>query len=478
MGTLRKAFFGIIWSLADTVLIKGSMLFVGILIARIIGPEEYGLFAIVAVFSALGNVIVDSGMSSSLIRSKDNASLDYSSVFIGSVLIGTLVYILSYISAESIANYFGHSKVKSLIQVNGLILIFGSFYSVHSAYLIRNLNFRRATLLNIPGIILGSFTGVILALEGHGVWCLIYMTVVNRFTTMCVYLWRVELRFPIVFSKVTFYSHFSYGYKILLSTVLNKLFIYSYNVVIGRNHPIEMVGNFERASSLSAYTNDTLTGALKKVSFPLLSKIQSDVDKFKRVYRNLMRTSFFVFAPFMVFLILMAESLFTLLLGDEWDSAYRFFQILCVSGILYPNHAFNLNVLKVKGRSDLFLKVEVIKKVMWGILIIMSYNQNIFVFISSSVVVSVLSTYINVYYSNKFICYSFFQQVSDMIYPIAVSIIAGLLAVYFEGFINFNFELLKVIFVGVILSLVYIGASVLMKRKEIKLLIELTKFVK
>ena len=149
-----------------------------------------------------------------------------------------------------------------------------------------------------------------------------------------------------------------------------------------------------------------------------------------------------------------------------------------MSGILYPNHAFNLNVLKVKGRSDLFLKVEVIKKVMWGILIIMSYNQNIFVFVSSSVVVSVLSIYINVYYSNKFICYSLFQQVSDMIYPIAVSIIAGLIAVYFEGFINFNFELLKVIFVGVILSIVYIGVSVLMKRKEIKLLIELTKFVK
>lgn len=454
------------------------MLFAGILIARIIGPEEYGLYAIIAVFSALGTVIVDSGMSSSLIRSKHNASLDYSSVFIGSVFIGLLVYILSYISAESIANYFGQSKVKSLIQVNGLILIFGSFYSVHSAYLIRNLNFRRATMLNIPGIILGSFTGVILALEGYGVWCLIWMTVVNRLITMCVYLWRVELRFPIIFSKATFFSHFSYGYKILISTILNKLFIYSYNVIIGRNYPIEMVGNFERAASLSAYTNDTLTGALKKVSFPVLSKIQSDVEEFKRVYRNLMRTSFFVFAPFMVFLIFTAESLFTLLLGDEWDSAYRFFQILCMAGILYPIHAFNLNVLKVKGRSDLFLKVEVIKKVIWGIFIIISYDQNILVLVSSSVVVSVLSIYINVYYSKKFISYGFLQQVSDMIYPITSSILAGLVAVTFEKYFNFSSGLLEIIFVGGTLSLIYMCISVLMNRKEVKLLIKYVKFLK
>ena len=460
------------------MLIKGSMLFVGILVARIIGPEEYGLYGIVAVFSALGTVIVDSGMSSSLIRSKQNDSLDYSSVFIGSVLIGTLVYILSYISAENIANYFGYWKVKGLIQVHGLVLLFGSFYSVHSAYLIRNLNFRRASLLNIPGIILGSITGVILALEGYGVWCLVYMTVVNRLTTMCVYLWKVKLRFPIIFSTVTFYSHFSYGYKILFSTVLNKLFIYSYNVIIGRNYPIEMVGNFERASSLSAYTNDTLTGALKKVSFPLLSKIQSDVEKFERVYRNLMRTSFFVFAPFMIFLIFMAKPLFTLLLGDDWDSAYRFFQILCVSGILYPNHAFNLNLLKVKGRSDMFLKVELIKKVIWGIAIIMSYNQNIFIFVSSSVLVSVLSVYVNAYYSNKFIRYSFFEQLNDMIYPILISVIAGLSAVYLAGYIHFNYELLRVIFVGIVLSIFYVAISILMNRKYVMILNDLIKLVK
>ena len=439
MSLKKDALVGVFWTLIDTFFIKGLMIITGLVLARILGPKEFGLLGMISIFIAIGIVLVDSGLSSSLIRSTNNTDKDYSTVFFTNLIFSALVYLLIFFLAPFIADFYNQDILVNIIRVYCLSFVFTAFGAVHLAILNKNLDFKKITLFNIPSSIIGIVVGLSLAYFDYGIWSLIFMNLTIKILLVFTLWFKSDWKPSFIFSKDRFNYHFNYGYKLLLSTLLNKAFINVYHVIIGKSYSLNTLGYYERSVTLNGYSNDIITGIIKKVTFPLLSKIQDNQEQITKVYKKILKLSFYITAPSMLILASVAKPLFLLILGDEWLSAVPYFQILCFASILYPNHSFNLNILKVYGRSDLFLRLEVYKKVLIIFLILITFKFGVIGLVWSSVFSSFIAMYINTYYSNKYISYKYFKQIKDMIKPLLLSLVASLISLLLIDFLS-NFK--------------------------------------
>lgn len=427
MSLKKQALSGVVWTFADTFLIRGLSFVAMIFLARWLGPADFGLIGMIAVFIAIGSSLTDSGMTNSLIRTKDPDQSDYSTVFIVNLVMSLLVYGIVYLAAPFIADFFGHAILVEVIRLYCLIFLIIAFSAVQLAILTKEMNFRKITIINLPSTLIGVTVGLYLGYNDYGVWSIVWMYLTTS-GLKSILLWLTTNWKPkLLFSKAKFKYHYSFGYKLMLSGLLDTVFRNIYNILIGKYFSAQTLGFYERSKQFSEYPSSTLTGIISKVSYPMLSNIKEDPNRLEEVYRKLIRVSFFVIAPLMLGSAAVAKPLFLLILGEEWLPAALFFQILSLAMMLYPIHAFNLNILKVYGRSDLFLKLEVIKKAIISISIIVAFQFGIMGLVWSSVFTSFAALGVNMYYSSKLINYPIKNQIKDLIQTLFLALITAFL---------------------------------------------------
>ena len=427
-GSLKgKTVHGVIWSLIDNVSSSGVIFFVGIILARLLTPEEYGVMAMVSIFIAISNSIIDSGFSSALIRKVKVKPIEYNTVFYFNLLISLLLYICLFFISPFIALFFREPILCEVMRVIGLILIINALSIIPDTIFVREINFKTQTIISLIASVGSGVIGVWMAFSGQGVWSLVGQQL-GRQCLNTLFLWFFCHWKPTVsFSMTAFKEMFGFGSKLLLSGLLDTIYKDIYYIVIGRCFSSSILGQYTRAKQFSMVFSTNLTTVVQRVSFPVLSSIQDDSIRLREAYRKVIKSTMLVSFACMLGLAAIAKPLLILLISDKWLPAVYFLQIVCFSNMLYPLHAINLNILKVKGRSDVFLKLEVIKKVLAIFPILVGVYLGIEMMLWGSVIISVISYFLNAYYSASLINYSVYEQLKDIFPSFIVSLGVGFL---------------------------------------------------
>ncbi len=415
MSLKKQTLSGILWTFTDTFILRGLSFFASIILARLLGPTEFGLIGMISVFIAIGISLVDSGLSASIIRTPNADDKDFSTVFYLNLMMSVAVYALLFFASPWISDFYGQQILTPIIRLYCISFVISAFSAIQTALLNKQMQFRKLMLCNVPGTLIGVTVGIFLGFSGYGVWSIVWMYLSTQLAQSLMLWFYSQWKPSLTFSNEKLKYHYGFGYKLMLSGLLNIMYKNVYKVIIGKFYSVQSLGYYERAYSFNDLPVTTLTSVISKVSYPLLSKIQGEKERVATVYRQLIQFSFFVIAPMMLGAAALARPLFLLLLGEKWLPAVPFFQILCFSGMFYPIHAFNINVLKVYGRSDLFLKLEVVKKIVITISILIGFQFGIYGLVWSSVFTSIIALLINSHYSSRMIHYTTWQQVQDII---------------------------------------------------------------
>lgn len=441
----KQTFSGLIWTFADTFLLRGVSFIATIVIARLLGPSEFGLIGMISVFIAIGTSLVDSGLSSSLIRTQDADDTDFSTVFYLNLGMSFLVYIMLFLAAPYIAGFYNQTILTNVIRLYCFSFLISAFSSIQLAILDKEMQFRKMMLYNIPGVLIGVSVGIALGYLGYGVWSIVWMYLTTQIIQSLV-LWSFSKWKPSrTFSKEKMKYHYGFGYKLMLSGLLDTVFKNIYNILIGKFFSVRSLAFYERANTFNEYPVSILTSIIARVSYPLMAKMQMEKERLAAVYQQLLQFTFFITAPLMLGAAAIAKPLFLLVLGTQWLPAVPFFKIICLASMLYPIHAFNINVLKVSGRSDLFLKLEIIKKIIVVISILIAFQFGIYGLVWSSVITSFLSLVINTHYSSEIINYTTKNQLLDMLPTFMISVVIFFIMTYIVSLLEIYSIYLQII---------------------------------
>ena len=430
MELKRQSIKGAVWTLVDILSNKGAYFFATIILAKILGPNEFGLIGMITLFVTLGNVLVDSGMSTSLLRKIDVSQIDYDTVFVSSVMISILIYVIFFFSAPFVADFYNEPTLTLVLRYYCLGFVINSFRSIHIIKLMKEMNFKLTTILNFPGNIISFILAICLGYFGFGVWSLVFLFLSNQIISTILFWVYIRWSPSLKFDLSNFKYHFNFGYKLILSAQLNVLFDNLYNIIIGKFYNVNLLGFYERAFSFNFYPVSVLSTLIQKVSLPSLTLIKGDKVRLQNAYKNIMQVAFLISSSGLAFFSLFAYELIDTILGEKWLPMVPFFQILSISFIFYPIHSLNINILSVFGRSDLFLKLEIVKKTTFFFVILISLKFGILGLIWSNVVNSIISLLINTYYSGKFLNYNTKHQIIDLL-PILGVVLFTLLSLYF-----------------------------------------------
>lgn len=468
-GSLKeKTVKGLLWSFIDLMAKGGMQLLVQIILARLLLPEHFGLIGMIIVFIVISDTIIDSGFSQALIRDKNTSQTDYSTIFYFNLMIAIVLYVLIYLFSGSVSNFFEEPQLTSIIRVLSLVLIVNSLGLTQRIMLIKNVDFKTITKVNIIAVIASGAITITMALMGFGVWSLVVHSLAMQ-SIQTLFLWFFNKWIPsIVFSMKSFQKFFKFGYKLLISSLIDTFYNNLIFVIIGKFYSPTQLGYYTNANKFRDLAAYSISTTVQRVSYPVLSSIQDDEDRLKSGFRKIIKTSALINFPLMIGLAAIAMPLFTLVLGDKWIPAVIYFQLLCIAGMLYPIHLANLNILQVKGRSDLFLLIEIIKKALLTILILSAlfFKLGIIGLICATLVNSFASLYINSYFSSKEIAYSTFEQFKDLFPIFTISIVMGGI-VLVVGNILPDYQLLKIVIqVGVGIVIYIIGCR-LFRVKEL-----------
>ncbi|MCG9970429.1 lipopolysaccharide biosynthesis protein [Christiangramia crocea] len=465
--TLRnQARAGMVWTFAQQFGNQIVGFGVSLVLARVLMPEEFGLIGMIAIFISVGQTMVQSGLTQSLIRAQHLENADYSTVFYFNLITSLVIYFLIYQGAPYIADFYDQPILISLTRLYCIVFIINGFSAVQQARFTRNLNFKIQTIITLPATIIGGGIGIALAYLDYGVWSLVWSQIVMSFVSAILFWIFSSWRPNFSFSLKLFKKHFSFGFKLAASGLLNTLFNNAYLIIIGKFFAPAQVGYFTRAETMKQLPIKNLSSALNKVTYPLFSKIQEDDVRLKDVYSRLMKLVLFIIAPTMVLLSVIAEPLFRFLFTAKWLPAVPYFQILCIVGILYPINAYNLNVLKVKGRSDLFLKLEIIKKIIITLVIVSTIPFGIYALLWGQVIIALAGFFINSQYTGRFISYSAIDQTKDLIPILIFAGLAGLSCYMVDFYLLKNFKDIIRIIAGMLnFGVIYLPLSYAFEKK-------------
>lgn len=446
MSIRKQARSGMAWTFAQQFGNQIVGFGVSLVLARILMPEEFGLIGMIAIFISVGQTLVQSGLTQSLIRVPQLENADYSTVFYYNLLSGFVIYFLIYLAAPLIADFYDQPILISLTRLYCIVFIINGFSAVHQARFTRNLNFKIQTIITLPATLIGGGIGIAMAYLGYGVWSLVWSQLVISFISAMLFWFFSSWRPDLTFSIKLFKKHFGYGFKLAASGLLDTLFNNAYLIIIGKFFAPAQVGFYTRAETMKQLPVKNLSSALDKVTFPLFSKIQDDNIRLKDIYSRLMKIVLIIIAPVMVILAVIAEPLFRFLFTEKWLPAVPYFQILSIVGILYPINAYNLNVLKVKGRSDLFLKLEIIKKIIITLVIIATIPFGIYALLWGQVIISLAGLFINAHFTGKFIAYTAIDQIKDLIPILLIAGLAGICCYMIDIYLLHNFmDIIRII---------------------------------
>lgn len=474
MSSLKdKTVKGVVWSAIDRFSAQGIQFVFSILIARLLMPEDYGVVALLNVFIALSQTFIESGFASALIRKIDRTEIDFSTVFYFNIVVAVLLYFLLWISSPHIANYFNIPELKDITKIISLNLIVYSLSIIQRAKLSIKIDFKSGAKISFISTIISSVVALLLSYWGYGVWALVFQSLISTLIRTLLLWCYVEWVPKLVFSWKSFKELFSFGSKLLASGLLDTIYNNVYTIVIGKIFPPAILGGYSKANSLAQFPSSSITGILQGVTFPVLSTIQNEEDRLSEIYKRFIKISSFVVFPLMLGLSAVADPFVRLVLTDKWENAIYFLQIICFAMMWYPIHAINLNILQVKGRSDYFLKLEIIKKVQGVIILCVTVPMGIVAMCYGQVISSMISLIWNTFYTNKLIGYGYWAQMRDLLPIFIHSLIMWGLVLFV---VNVMPSLWLKLIVGVLTGMVYyIVGAYLMKFPEMNELLKILK---
>lgn len=433
-GLKDKTVKGTFWSAADAFLGQGVMFLVGIVLARLLSPEVYGLIGIVTVFTTVMLGVVDSGFSSALIRKKMVTDEDYCTLFFFNLAVSLVMYGLLYISAPYIAIFFERPQLISLVRVMGLLLILQALSIVQMTKLSRNIDFKTKTKASLISSVISGVVGIGMAFSGFGVWSLVGQQLTRQLLySGCLWFfnrWWPKLRFNTESLKYMW----GFGWKILLSGLIERLWSELKKVVVSKYYSPATLGQYTKSNEFSSLFSSNLTNVIQRVTYPALAQVQDNKTRMVGAYRRVIKTTMFTTAVCMFALGAVSEPLIYCLIGPQWHIAATFLPLICIYRSLYPLQAINLNMLQVQGRSDIYLYLEIVKKIiLLGPLFVGAF-VGIYWMLLCSIVTSMISFFLNSYYSGKNLGYSSWMQLKDVApsYGVATTVA---LSVYFFKFL-------------------------------------------
>lgn len=437
----NKTIKGVGWSAADALLGQGVTFIVGLVLARLLSPEEYGLIGICLIFTTVLNGIVDSGFSNALICKKEVTDEDYNTMFMTNMAISIVLYVLLFISAPLVSDFFHRIELTALVRVTGLILFLNALSITQVTILTKNIDFKTKTKASLVSAIISGVIGIVMAFMGYGVWSLVAQQLSKQLLyTLC--LWVLNKWWP----KFTFYNDsfkymWGFGWKLLVSGILNNVWNQLYQVVIGRCYTSSTLGHYTRANECASIFSSNLTTIIQRVTFPVLSELQDDKKKLLVSYRKLIKVSMFVTVICMFALGAMAEPMIYSLIGPQWHQAATFLPFICITMSLYPLHAINLNMLQVQGRSDLFLYLEIVKKIITLIPIFIGAFVGVYWMLCASIFTGFIAFLLNSWFTGKFLNYSSWQQLKDVLPSYLIALFIGFI-VYLLKFLPLSYNLI------------------------------------
>ena len=456
---------GLYWSFFNQFANYGMQFCVGIVMARLLSPSDYGITALPAVFMAVAYIIQNGGLSGALIRKTDLSEKDLSTAFYYSISVGIVLYVVMFFSATWIADFYNTPVLVPLIRVTALGFLWGPLGTPQNVILNRKLDFKTPTKISIISRIVSAIVGISMAFIGYGLWALVISGLLSSFLSLLMN-WYVVRWIPKTgWSKDSFKYLWDYGNKMMASSLLDTLYNNIAPVFIGKFYSPAELGVYNRAQGYAMMPSQNVTGVIQGVTFPVLSKMQNDDEALAHNYRRMLKATAFIIFPIMMMLSALAHPLVIILVTAKWESCVILLQIICFSFMWYPVHAINLNLLQVKGRSDLFLRLEIIKKIVGVSILAITLPHGLIVFCCGSVVSSLIALIINTYYTGKLINVGYFKQMRDLL-PIVLLGLVMFAMIHLSNYLIPNM-LLQIICGGILGAIVYIGGAILLKFSEL-----------
>lgn len=444
-----------------------------VLIARILTPADFGTVTMIGIFLAISQTFIDSGFGIALVRKIDRTQTDYCTVFYFNIVVSCFFYTILWFCSPFIAEFYNTPILTSVTRAMGLNLIIGAVSGIQNARLSIDLNFKTAAKISFFSSIVSGTIGLTLAYNGYGIWTIVFQAVLtNVFRTIMLWI-LVRWRPSLIFSWKSFKELFSFGSKLLASALLDTGFNNIYPMIIGKFFSPQTVGFYGQAHAWASMPSSNITGILQQVSFPVLSRIQNDRTALESAYKRFLRMSAFIVFPLMMGLAALAHPLVLTILGEKWEFSATLLTIICCYMIWYPIHAINLNLLQVLGRSDYFLRLEIIKKIQAVLFIVATVPMGIIGMCVGSVISSFICLIYNTYYTRKLIGYGFASQMRDLLPILAQSVVMGLL-VWFSGQF-FKSDILKIV-IGIPVGITYyIGVARITRSQELQEVTDIAK---
>lgn len=469
-----KTIHGVAWSFVERFSVQSIQFILGIILARLLSPNDYGLIAMLVVFISISQVFIDGGFSSALVQRQCRSEMDYSTAFYTNLGISIICYLLLFIFAPIIASFYHQPLLISITRIYSINLILNSLVAIHKVKLIISVDFKTQSKISFTSALISGIIGIICAYVGYGVWALIIQALFLALFNVLLSFYYVRWLPILNFSISSFKSLFSFGSKLLIASLISNVYTNLYALVIGKKFSSDSLGMYSRADQFAQFTSSNIANILARVSFPVLSQIQNDNERLVSVYRRYIQISALLVFPLILGLCGIAKPLILLLLTEKWSGCIILLQILCFSYLWNCVVTVNLNLLNVKGRSDLVLKLEIIKKVIAFLILIISLSFDLIGICIGLVVYSLIALYLNTYYTKKILNYGFKKQFVELLPYLLLSLLIMCEALFFSYFISSY--LLSIILSIIICSLTYIVLCYYFRLSAFTELVSLLRF--
>lgn len=449
------------WSFIEMASRQGLQLLIYVVMARLLTPEAFGLIGMTAIFMALSQSVVMSGFGQALIQKQDTTIVDESTVFYFNIVAGIVMCCGLSLAAPWIADFYGEPLLTPVTRVFSISLIINSFGIVQNALLMKEVRFKTRAYARIPSVVISGIVGITMAYMSFGVWAIIAQFMVMNFC-FTVGLWILHPWRPVLrFSFSSFRTLWGFGSKLLLSGLLNTIFLRGYSIIIGKLYAARELGFYQNAKELVAVCSQMLSSVVAQVNFPLMAKIQDEPERMRLAFSRVLKITMLLISPIMVGLCIVAPNLILVVLGEKWSGSILYIQILCFTGLLYPIHMLNLSVLQAQGRSDLFLRLEIIKKVITVLCVLASFRYGVIGLLMGQCVSSTIGLTVNTFYTKKSMDAGLIMQLrwlAGISYlPLAMGVVVAL--AYFTGLPRFYMLAVQVLSGIAVYALLFILAK-------------------
>lgn len=468
-GLKEKTIKGIGWSAIDSFVGNGITFLVGLVLARLLSPTEYGLIGIVTIFITVFNAIIDSGFSSAVVRKKNVSNDDLNTMFITNLILSVVMFLILFFAAPAIAHFFARPELVSLTRVMDVVLIINALSITQNTVLTKRIDFKTKTKASIISALFSGAIGIGMAVADMGVWALVGQQIskqlINTFLLWIFNKWWPSFKFSIH----SFRYMWGFGWKILVSGLIDNVWNELYQVVVGKCYSPATLGQYSKSKEYANIFSISINSIVGRVTYPVLAEIQDDKERLISAYRRIIKTTMFITVVCLISMGAVSEPLIYCLIGPQWKMAATFLPLICLNRSLYPLHSINLNMLKVQGRSDLFLGLEIIKKIIGIAPICLGIFIDIYWMLVGSLVTGVVSFFLNSYFSGKMLGYSSWKQLRDIApsYCLALTIA---LFVYFLKYLPLSYWVILPlqIVVGIIVFFAFCNFTKMQEYEEVK----------